>query len=143
MCAYREGWNPTQDPNEWMKQTSKGFCLVRATGKETPYVRCYTGNGGNPEDFLANALEDCFALGDMFLEKLEASEPVRHEVLVGDIMLFTKLLDAGYPLRCTCDHIWRYVPDERFGRTTCPNCGRGIEHGVACDILEYKNSRKD
>jgi hypothetical protein len=131
--GVREGWNTTRDEGEWLRQTDKGFCIVRNAG---PYVRCYTGTGGTPKDFAAVDLEDAFHLGNVFLEGLELAE-------VGEIMLFTKLLDGGYPLRCSCGNIWRFVPGDNMGRIWCPSCGRGAEYGVSCTIEEYKNSRKD
>ena len=60
------------------------------------------------------------------------------EYEVGDVIIFTKLLDGGVPLRCACGKVWRAVE----ARETCPGCGRGRWHGERVDVEEYKRERK-
>jgi len=142
-----DGWNRTKYPNEWIKDTPFGFCIVRGASSindalsKVPYVRCYVGRGGVPEDFERPLLEECFNVGEMFLKMLEAG--ASEMAVVGEVMLFTKLLDGGGPIRCVCGNIWRHVPHDHFGVRACPACGRLPNDGIPCTIEEYKESRKD
>lgn len=59
---------------------------------------------------------------------------------VDGVTIFTRLLDGGVTLRCSCGFIYRAPGGSR---DNCPSCGRGQQHAEPATEAEYKASRRE
>ena len=70
---------------------------------------------------------------------------------VRDVSIFTKILDGGFPWRCDCGHIQRWVPycpdDDNVPHADrqCASCGRPWKSMpiAKATIDEYRAARAD
>lgn len=122
---------------------SVGFRVVGGGPAIMSHVPATAPTEANLSVDMPLALADAARLLDLLVEHgfVRSIRPPPFKASVGEVALFTKILDGGRIVRCTgCHHPARVVPERE---SSCAVCGRSLAGAPTTTAQVYKASRAD